>query len=263
MSRHPSLVNNSETATVEYDTIKALCKSAVNYPSYVENVCLSQEVVDPFEAQSGNLIYNLRLEQQKDPVISWWMPYIASRTLPLKSTIPYSPIHSMIWKNFDRFCIEDGILYRKINRDEELEKQVLLPKSMIPTVMRMLHNDMGHLGREKTLSLIQDRFYWYGMFRDVENWIKSCERCVRRKTPGKVCASLVNIHTYQPLELVCMDFLSLETSKGGHSNILVITDHFTRYAVAIPTRNQLARTTAEAFFSQLCSTLWTTTKDSH
>jgi len=33
-----------------------------------------------------------------------------------------------------------------------------------------------------------------------------------------------------------MDFLTLENSKGGFGNILVITGHFTKYAVAIPYR---------------------------
>jgi hypothetical protein len=44
-----------------------------------------------------------------------------------------------------------------------------------------------------------------------------------------------------------MDFLTLEKSKGGYQHILVITDHYTRYAQAIPTKNQLAKTTAEAW----------------
>ena len=51
------------------------------------------------------------------------------------------------------------------------------------------------------------------------------------------------------MELVCIDYLTLETSKGGFQNILVITYHFTRYAQAFPTRNQTARTTVEVLFN--------------
>ena len=47
---------------------------------------------------------------------------------------------------------------------------------------------------------------------------------------------------------ICIDFLLLERSKGGQENILVIIDHFTRYAQAFPTRNQLAKNTAKVLF---------------
>ena len=46
-----------------------------------------------------------------------------------------------------------------------------------------------------------------------------------------------------------MDFLTLKPSKGGISNILVITDHYTKFAQAIPTKNQTAKTTAAALYN--------------
>jgi len=79
--------------------------------------------------------------------------------------------------------------------------------------------------------------------------LRTCERCLRRKTPTNVRAPLVSIQTSAPLELVCMDFLTLEPSRGGQQHVLVVTDHFTRYAQAYPTKNMTAKTTAEAFFN--------------
>ena len=96
---------------------------------------------------------------------------------------------------------------------------------------------------------MKNRLYWPGMIKDIEDWIKHCHRCLLRKTSTSDRAPLISITTYQTLELVCMDFLQLETSKGGFQYGLVITDHFTRYALAIPTRNTTARTTAEIFFN--------------
>ena len=50
--------------------------------------------------------------------------------------------------------------------------------------------------------------------------------------------------------MVCMDYLSLEPPKGGITNVLVIKDHFTIFAVGIHTKDQTAKTTAEAFFNE-------------
>ena len=73
--------------------------------------------------------------------------------------------------------------------------------------------------------------------------VMKCTRCLRRKTPSHV-APLQPIHVTQPLELVHMDYLSLEPSKGNIENVLVITDHFTRYALAYPSKTLTAQATA-------------------
>ncbi len=46
-----------------------------------------------------------------------------------------------------------------------------------------------------------------------------------------------------------MDFSNWMLLKGGMQYVLVITDHFTRHAQAIPTRNMTAKTTADAFIN--------------
>ncbi|PIK53020.1 hypothetical protein BSL78_10081 [Apostichopus japonicus] len=63
-------------------------------------------------------------------------------------------------------------------------------------------------------------------------------------------APLKTIKTTRPLELCCMDFLSLEEDKFGYKSILVVTDHFTRYAQAFPTKNQKAITVARILWEK-------------
>ena len=89
------------------------------------------------------------------------------------------------------------------------------------------------------------------MAEDVKLKCSTCPGCLRRKSCGCERTPLMNIVTIQPLELVCIDFVSLEPSKGGIENVLVITDHFTHLAHAIPMRNQTAKTTAQALYSFL------------
>ena len=53
-----------------------------------------------------------------------------------------------------------------------------------------------------------------------------------------------------PLEMVHLDFLTIEHPKTGKDvNVLVITDHFTRYAQVLVTTSQMAQCTAKALLN--------------
>lgn len=232
------------------DSIKAICTCQIVSP-YVQCLSLSTSAVGQLPDLSDYAEIDLQYYQQRDPVLRFWIPYVRDNYQPRRHQLPldFSQQHAAMYRNFAKLKIKDGILVRQISLNEGNKTQIILPKSCIKTVLYHLHTEMGHPGREKTISLIRDRFYWHGMTADIEKYISNCRRCLLRKTPTNERAPLTNIRTSQPLELVCMDYLKLETSKGGYENILVITDHFTRYAQAIVTRNQTAKTTAEALYS--------------
>lgn len=131
--------------------------------------------------------------------------------------------------------LRSNVLYRKRQEHRASSYQLALPTSLRSTVLQRLHDDMGHLGIERKLDLVRTRFFWPKMSHAVVEKVTTCGRCVWQKTPPEKAAPLVNIPTSRPLELVCIDFLSLEPDQSNTKNILVITDHFTKYAMAIPT----------------------------
>ena len=98
------------------------------------------------------------------------------------------------------------------------------------------------------LELLRDHFYWPGMHTDVASYINSCPRCLRRKSQTDQ-APLLNMEVNQPLELVHLDYLKIEPSKGNTENFLIVTDHFTRYAQAFPSKSQTALATAKLLWN--------------
>ena len=147
--------------------------------------------------------------------------------------------------------VKDGVLFRKRQVEGQERLQLVPPGVMRKRALRGLHDDVGHLGRDKTLDLVRHRFYWPNMTRDVEAYLENCERCVKRKARDPAPAPLVPLKVSEPMELLAMDFLSLEKGKGGYENILVVTDAFTKFAWAFPARNQKATTVAKLIWERI------------
>lgn len=53
-----------------------------------------------------------------------------------------------------------------------------------------------------------------------------------------------------PLELVCIDFWSAAGNNVENVDVLVVTDHFTKLAIAFPCLNQTAKVVAQKLWNQ-------------
>ena len=188
--------------------------------------------------------------QKSDKFISKIVDFIIEGKRPSAQQVEELHIDKRFFRDWDKLFLEDGVLFRRGDVDCQTWNQLVLPRKLYDPVFQSYHDDLGHQGRDRTISLLKRRFFWPGMETYVDKKIKECGRCIRRKKSPTTAAELINITSAEPMELICIDYLSLERSKGGYENILVITDHFSRYAQAIPTRNQTARTTARVLYEQ-------------
>ena len=239
-----------ENGCIDTHVINEILTGAVTKSSLIESVSCSAKVIPTeLDRDTGKLSdINWTKEQRLDPNLGVIIRLIESgqlnkRKLQGKDS---SEVKSFL-RNKKSLKLVKDVLYRKSFSDNSTSKktlwQLVIPKLFRERDLLGCHDDVGHQGILRTLSLLRERFYWPGMQEEATQHVLKCSRCLRRKTPPQV-APLQPILVTQPLELVHMDYLSLEPSKGNIENVLVITDHFTRYALAYPSKTQIAQATA-------------------
>lgn len=109
---------------------------------------------------------------------------------------------------------------------------------------------MGHIGSEKVVQLTRECFYWPHMQRDITDFITKKCCCLKQKPPTfRQREPLQPIITSAPLEIVSVDYLHLEKSSGGYEYILVVVDHFIRYAQAYATKDKSGKTAARYLYN--------------
>ena len=112
--------------------------------------------------------------------------------------------------------------------------------------MNGCHRDAEHQGPDHTLSLLQEHFRWPGMAKQMRQVIKAC-RCCLQYEGGTPKAPLCPIVATAPLDLLHVDFTSIETTMELNqlprvTNVLVFQDHFTKHVLAYVTPNQTVKT---------------------
>ena len=195
----------------------------------------------------------IRDEQLKDddigPILRWMEE---GKKPDWQEISELSPATKSYWAQWDSLRVVNGSLKRIWESTDGSTNvlQLIIPKVKVPEVLQQMHSGVsgGHLGMNKTLDKIRQRFYWVYCKMDVEEWCKKCDTCAASKGPhAKTKGHLQQYNVGSPFERIAIDLAGpFPVSKSGNKYILVVIDYFTKWpgpeVFAIP--NQEAVTVA-------------------
>ncbi|KAI3760252.1 hypothetical protein L1987_50645 [Smallanthus sonchifolius] len=141
------------------------------------------------------------------------------------------------------FLLHDGFLFKG--------NQLCIPDSSLRLkIIQELHGE-GHVGRDRTLHLVQSSYFWPTMRKEVDRYVKRCRICQVSK------GTATNAGLYMPLPVpsqpwndISMDFvLGLPQTQRGNDSIFVVVDRFSKMVHFIPCKKTTdAVNVAQLFF---------------
>ena len=112
---------------------------------------------------------------------------------------------------------------------------IVMPQLYQHEILFKAHDAMGHQGIAKVLGRIQERHTWPGIRRTIGQYVSQCITCQQvHDKSGDVRFQLKNAQSGYFNELVQYDHLKICPSDDGNTGILVIIDHFSKLAEAVP-----------------------------
>ncbi|TLY45653.1 MAG: transposase family protein [Gammaproteobacteria bacterium] len=197
-----------------------------------------------------NLLHEVDLKQlqAEDETLK---PIILAIQDPTKATQKYINIAK-------DYKIQHGILYRKFERDLTVKYVIALPKSLHQVVLEEFHDSKmtgAHLNSFKVLKNLQERFHWFGMKKDTENYVRTCESCQKRKYVTKKPYGLFQgiLPTNKVFERLQTDIIGPLTSSNRYKYILTVTESTTRYGFAFPLVTADSKSIAKCLIQLFCT----------
>ena len=153
------------------------------------------------------------------------------------------------------YKIDNKLLKRFIVDGNDPYETTVIQRSLIPQVLHMVHNELGHNGTHRTYILLKRLYYWKGLKPSVEKYIKRCYQCQRRNKHVVKYAKLhFDVATF-PMQFISMDLIDKfypPTSKK-HRYALTVICMLTGYVFCLPLRTKTAEEVIQAYIDHVYS----------
>jgi hypothetical protein len=217
-------------------------------------VCRARLQAAELDERLSNLSYldgyadrDLAGKQRADPALKPIIVALEKREKPAREERrTFSAETQALVSRWKQLKLRGGLLYRTVVPPWQGRPvtQLVLPRTLRTEVLHQLHDlrVAGHLGIQRTVARVQQRFYWPGCALDVARWCAACPQCASRKgkpPPGR--APMKNVKTGSPFDIIALDILDTHRpTPKGYRYILVLSDYFTKWTDAFPLRRQTA-----------------------
>ena len=152
------------------DTIKAICQATMASVPYCQSVTVdsfpstAEEEMTPSDTLT---VDDWREEQCRDKTINRVISIMRDGFRPRGERIRREPLQvQKFLRVYKKLILVDGVLYKTSSHDGQQVRLLVLPGSMRDVALQGIHDDVGHPGKDKTLWLAKQRYYWPGMEQD-------------------------------------------------------------------------------------------------
>ena len=157
---------NATTVNAIMDVVPHIDLTEYNYNA-MDIVCKSTQMVVHKKSRD-----DWKTEEENDPIIGPVIGTIRSKGHDISQMNDDS---KQLLHGRSQLLLCGGLLYRKVfdGQLQENKFQFVLPKQYWKQALEACDDNMGHLGIERTTSLLRDWFYWPSMLEDIEHHIKT------------------------------------------------------------------------------------------
>ena len=131
----------------------------------------------------------------------------------------------------------DGkVACRRKDKEKILHKHnlIILTQLHQTEVLFLSYDQTGHQGTDKVQQRILHRIDWPGLRKAWERWVNAFLACLQVKDPRKMKFPLNSVESSEFNEVVQIDHQKVCMTASGYNQMLVIIDHFTKLAEAVP-----------------------------